>query len=196
VNANLPTGWQGRLLALALLLLAFAAMYLIVAAPLLDLYSERSMQAETRVALLTRLNAVAAELSALHARVDKSRTAMAAHRLTLEGASDAVASAALQGRIEPLATAAGMTIGSTEILAAEAKGEYHRIGLRLIVNGTYESLIKLLARIEATAPPLVVDDLDIRSPERRLGVASALELDASFDVYGFRAAETTTALKP
>jgi hypothetical protein len=67
--------------------------------------------------------------------------------MMLAGASDAVASAALQSRIEPMAAAAGVTIGSTEILPAETRGDDRRIGLRLIVTGTYGSLVKLSGAI-------------------------------------------------
>jgi general secretion pathway protein M len=196
VKVNLPTGRQGQLLALALLLLVLAAVYLTVAAPLLDFYDDRAIQAETRAALLTKLNSIAAELPALQARATRLHATTNSHKLTLAGASDAVASAALQGRIEPMATAAGMTIGSTEILTAEAQGAYRRIGLRLLVNGSYDSLIKLLLSIAEATPPLVVDDLQIRGEERRMGVMSSLGLDASLDVYGFRTTGSEAGATP
>ena len=196
MNSSLPSGWQGRCLALALLLLLLAATYLAVAAPLLEFYSERSLLAQSRTALLRKLDVVGAELPALHARVAKLSVAMDSHKLTLDGASDAIAAARLQGRIEPLATGSGMTIGSTEILTSEAQGDYRRIGLRLIVSGSYESLLKLLAAVEKATPPLVVDNLQIRSLQHRLGNRQLRGLDASFDVFGFRAADTTAAATP
>jgi len=185
--ANLPIGWQGRVLALILLLVTLAAVYIVAAGPLLDLYAEQEAAAATRRSLLVKLSAVAGELPALEARVAELRTATDSHKLTLEGASDAIASAALQGSIEQFARAALVTIGSTESLPAEEQGEYHRIGLRLLISGPYEGLIQLLAKVEAATPPLVVDNLQIRSLLKRPGTPLAPGLDASLDVYGLRA---------
>ena len=186
--ATMPTGWRGRVLALAVLLVVLAAFYVVAVAPLLDLYAGREATAATKRSLLPKLNAVAGELPALRTRVAELRTATDSRKLTLEGASDAVASAALQGRIEQLARAAAVTIGSTEILPAEMQGEYHRIGLRLLMNGPYTSLVQLLAKVETATPPLVVDNLQIRSLARRAAAPalSAPGLDASLDIYGFR----------
>ena len=60
-------------------------------------------------------------------------------RSPLEGASDAIASANLQSRIEELAASAGATISSTESLPAEVRGGYRRIGLRYVLIGSYET---------------------------------------------------------
>lgn len=193
--AALPTGWRGRLLALGLAFIALAAVYSVAAAPLLDLYAENEALADRRQALVVRLNALAAELPPLRARVAELRGAAATDKLTLEGASDPIASAALQGRIEALASAAGITIGSTEALPAEAQEGYRRLGLRLVLNGSYEGLAKLLAGLEQAKPPLIVDNLQIRSFQRRPGATPILTLDASLEVYGFRAAETADAAK-
>lgn len=194
--ANLPTGWQGRTLAVFLLLVALTSVYLVVAAPLLDLYAEREARAESRRSLLAKLDTIAAELPALHARVGALRTAMDSHKLMLEGASDAIASAALEGDIEKFAAAAGARVGSTEILPVQTQGHYHRVGLRLLISGPYESLMKLLAKIETATPPLVIDDLQIRSLLRRVGAPTAPGLDASLEVYGFRANESAGVAKP
>jgi general secretion pathway protein M len=188
MNPTLPTGWWGRLLALMLLGFVIATAYLAAAAPLIDFYGERENVAETDTALLRRLNAVAAELPTLRARLAALHGAMDSDSLTLAGASDALAAAGLQSRLEPLAAASGMTIGSTEILPAETEDDYRRIGLRLIVSGSYEALLELLAAIDSGRPPLVVDNLQIRTLMRQLGAEQSVGLDASLDVYGFRLA--------
>lgn len=183
----LPTGWRGRGLAVALLLVVLAAVYLVVAAPLLDLYAERAALAASRRALLLKLSDIGGELPALTARVAKLRAAEDSHKLVLEGASDAIASAALQGHMGRFAAGVGVAIGSTETLPAQARGDYRRIGLRLLISGSYASLMKLLAAIETSTPALVIDNLQIRGFVGQLGASSASRLDASLDVYGFRA---------
>jgi hypothetical protein len=195
MTATLPMGWRGRLLALGLLSVALAILCTLAVAPLLDLYAVRAASLEARRALVAKLNAIEGQLPALRKRVAELRAAADSSRLTLDGASDAVASAGLQGHIAELAAAAGMTVGSTESLPAQTQSGYHRLGLRVVLSGPYDSLVKLLGKIETTAPPLVVDNLQMHSFQRRPGAAAVSALDASFEVYGFRADETTDVAK-
>jgi general secretion pathway protein M len=174
------------------LILAFAmlaGLYLLIAAPLVDLYTEREVAIEARRMLLPRLNAATDELPLLRARAAELRAASTTHKITLDGASDAIAAAALQSHIEELTSAAGASIGSTEGLPTETRGAYRRIGLRLVLSGPYETLMALFAKLEVATPPLVIDNVQIRGLQRRAGVQQPLALDAGFDVYGFRANE-------
>jgi hypothetical protein len=115
----MPTGRRGQLLALSLLFVALGGLYLVVVSPLLGLYAERAAVLENRRMLVPRLRAAADELPTLRARVEQLRAAAGTRKITLEGASDAIAAATLQSRIEELATSAGATIGSTESLPAK-----------------------------------------------------------------------------
>ena len=194
--AALPTGRQGQLLALALLLAALGAIYLFAAAPLLELYAERSAAVENARLLVPRLKAAADELPALRARAAELRATASTHKVTLDGSSDAIASANLQSHIAELAASVGVTIASTESLPTEMRGGYRRIGLRYALSGPYESLVKFLARLDAATPPLVVDNLSIHGVMRRPGTPAASALDAGLDVYGFRNNENLVAAKP
>jgi general secretion pathway protein M len=155
-------------------------------APLLDLYAGRQAFLEDQRMLAPRLEAAAAALPALRARIANLHTAQRSLKVTLDGASDAIASANLESRIEALAASAGATIGSTESLPAATVSGYRRIGLRLVVSGPYETLVKLLATVETATPPLVVDNLQVHGVLRRPGMPNADSLDGAFDVYGFR----------
>ena len=191
--ASLTTGYQGRLVALLLLLVVLGAVYLVVAAPLIELYSSRAAVLENRRMLVPRLKAAADELPELRARVSELRATAGASKVTLEGASDAIASANLQSHIEELAAAAGVTIGSTESLPVEVRGGYRAIGLRYTLTGPYETLVKFLAKLEAANPPLVIENLHIHGVLRRPGTPLANALDAGLDVIGFRNNDKTTA---
>ena len=107
------------------------AVYLVVAAPLLELYAERAALVEDKRMLVPRLKAAADELPELRARVADLRATAGTRKVTLEGSSDAIASANLQSHIAELAASVGVTIGSTESLPVETRGGYRRIGLRL-----------------------------------------------------------------
>jgi len=194
--AALPTGRQGQLLASALLLAALGAIYLFAAAPLLELYAERAAAVENARLLVPRLKTTADELPGLRARAAELRATASTHKVTLDGSSDAIASANLQSHIAELAAAAGVTIGSTESLPAEVRGGYRRIGLRYALSGPYEVLVKFLAKLEAATPPLVIDNLQIHGVMRRPGTPAASALDAGLDVYGFRNNENLVAAKP
>jgi Tfp pilus assembly protein PilO len=191
----MPTGRRGQLLALSLLFVALGGVYFVAVSPLLGLYAERADVLEDRRMLLPRLRAAADELPALRARVEQLRAAAGTRKITLDGASDAIAAATLQSRIEELATSAGATIGSTESLPAEARPGYRRIGLRYVLSGSYETLVKFLAKLDSATPPLVIDNLHIHGVLRRPGTPAAAGLDAGLDVYAYRDGEKSAAVK-
>jgi general secretion pathway protein M len=193
MNPTLPTGSRGRLLALGLAAVVLAALYTAVVAPILEFYASNELTIETRQALAEKLNGMRQELPALRTQIARLRAAAAGDRQTLEGGSDAVATASLQGRIGEIAGSTGVTIASSEILPAQAQDGYRRLGLRIVVNGSYDGLIRLLAGIEKATPPLIVDNLQIRGAQRRprAPADSVAPLDASFEVSGFRLGETS-----
>jgi general secretion pathway protein M len=196
----LPTGRHGRLLAASLLLLVLGGLYFLAVAPVVDLYQQRQARIEDGRMLLPRLQAVAGGLPALRARVAELRAAARTRRVTLGGASDAIASANLQSRIEGFATSVGATIGSTESLPVETHDGYRRIGLRFALNGPYDTLVRLLAKLEEAEPPLVVDNLQVHGVLRRPGLPQTgtfdVGLDAGIDVYGFRSDDKAATTPP
>ena len=182
-------------MALSLLFVALGGVYFVAISPLLGLYAERADVLENRRMLVPRLRAAADELPALRARVEQLRAAAGTRKITLDGASDAIAAATLQSRIEELATSAGATIGSTESLPAETRPGYRRIGLRYVLSGSYETLVKFLTKLESATPPLVIDNLHIHGVLRRPGTPAAAGLDAGLDVYAYRDGEKSAAVK-
>ncbi|MBV8889764.1 MAG: hypothetical protein JO305_08875 [Alphaproteobacteria bacterium] len=193
--SSLPTDPRGQLVAVALLLLVVGLVYLFLVAPVLGLYAERQAVLDQRRMLAPRLAAAGDALPALRAQAAALRGAPA-EKITLDGSSDAIASANLQSHIEELASPLGVTIGSTESMPIETRGPYRRIGLRLMVSGEYQSLLKLVAALEASRPPLVLDNLQIHA-KMNWGLASPNpNLDAALEVYGFRDDETKSAAKP
>lgn len=193
--ATLPTGRLGRLSAVSLALLALALFYGMAVVPLLDLHAENAVAIETRRTLVSKLNAISRELPSLRAHVTQLRGAADNSRLLVDGASDAIAAATLQSRIGEIAAEAGLTIGSAESIPSEVQGSYRRLGLRLVLNGSYEGLVKLLGGLETTTPPLIVENLQFHSFQRRPGAAPVALLDARLEVFGFRAAEPADVAK-
>ena len=171
--AALPSGRQGRVLALGLLVLAAIVLWLGMAAPLMDLYDAETAKLAQRSALAARMTVLAAELPELQTRA----AAVPANNgtATFDGATDALA---------------GATLSSTETLTAEPAGPYRRIGVKLSISAPLPVLAQLLAQIEQSRPPMLIDDLQIHGSPIVLPGVTASALDVGFTVYGFRSGGT------
>jgi general secretion pathway protein M len=184
---DLPTGRRGQLLALGLTLAVLGGLWAGVAAPLLNWYALRAEQVQARRALARRMAEVAETLPALR---DQARHVAAPGRpvegAVLEGASDAIAAAALQGRLQEMAARAGAPLSSAEALPGEAAGTWRRIGLRVAVHAPWPAIIRLLQAIGTASPRMLVDDLQLRVPPLLLR-SGPRPVDASFTVLAFRA---------
>jgi general secretion pathway protein M len=184
--ASLPTGTLGRALALSILGALIGLLYLAIVSPLIDLYRTGETTLRERRLLVPRLERVAAEVPTLRERLAELQATGTTRDVALDGASDALASANLQSRIEQLAAANGVTITSTEAIPAEDRGPYRRIGLRLTVSGKYEAVVKLLAAVEEAQPPIVVGNLQMHGLFRAIEVRTNHALDTRFEAYGLR----------
>jgi general secretion pathway protein M len=204
MQPNLPTGVAGGCLALAILFAALGTFYLVIAAPVLGFYNEREAALEHQRMLEPRLRAAADQLPVLRARLAALQASASTRKVTLEGNSDAIASANLQSLIDELANSAGITVASTEGLAPDDRGPYRRIGLRIALNGDYDNLLALLAALDKATPPLVIENLQIHARIQALALMpaaaaprpppAATRLDAGFEVYGFRRRQTPVAM--
>lgn len=190
---RMPTGMRGRILALSLLCALIGVVYVGLVIPLTNLYRSGEAVLADRRLLVPKLEQLAAEVPSLRARLAALESSGTGDEVALDGASDALASANLQSRLEQLAAANGVTIASTEAIAAEDRGPYRRIGLRVAVNGNYEAVVKLLAAIEEAKPPLIPANLQIHGLFRAVAVRSNYPLESRFEVYGLRVGGTKSA---
>lgn len=184
--AALPEGPRGRALALGLLAVLLAAVWAAVAQPLLAAYQDGAEALARRQALADRMQAVAASLPELARAAEARKTAAAPAVATLQGASDALAGAALQSQVEAMAGSAGAHLSSTEALPAEPVGAYRRVALRVTVDANWPQFIHLAQAIEQATPRMFIDDLQIHAQP----AAEKLQeppIDISFTVLAFRA---------
>jgi hypothetical protein len=86
-----------------------------------------------------------------------------------------------------MASSAGAELNSMEMLPAEQRGAYRRIGLRVAAAAQWPVLIELLRSIELGPPRMLIDDLQLRAPPVELRVANT-PISAAFTVVAFRAA--------
>lgn len=183
----LPEGPRGRALALGAGAIVLAAAWLALAQPLLDTYAERADNLQRRGALSVRMADVAASLPELQRESEARSVDMTPANATLEGATDALAGATLQGLVEGMATAGGGHLTSTEALPAEQVGAYRRVALRVTLDASWPVLVRMLQAVERAVPRMFVDDLQVHA-QPAADKQREPPLDISFTVLAFRAA--------
>ena len=107
----------------------------------------------------------------------------------LEGATDGIAAAALQGEVESLA---GTAVASAETLPAAPAGAYRAIAVRIALTAPWPALVRLLEAIAEADSPIVVDNLQLHAPPHGMHDAE-WPIDASFTVTGYRAGQPAAA---
>jgi general secretion pathway protein M len=172
-------GRRGQALALGLTALVAILIWFGAVSPVLDWYGARADTLNERQVLAARMASVAASEPALR-RQSQGLTKEPRSAL-LEGATEAIASATLQQRVQEMADRTGVRVSSTEALPVEQAGAYRRIRLHVAVTGPWAQLVGLFSAIDAAAPRMLVDDLQIGASST-LTTAAIKPLDASFTV--------------
>lgn len=183
--SGLPTGRRGRGLAALVTLLAVFVLWLAVISPLSDWYDLRADALAQRRALAGRMQDLADVLPELRRQVQASQPKDAPAASLLEGTSDAVAAATLQGLLETMCAGAGAKVTSSEALPAEQAGAYRRIGLRVSLDASWVQLTKLLRAVQKATPRMFVDDLQLHAQPTNEKVRE-LPLDIALTLLAFR----------
>jgi general secretion pathway protein M len=190
---QLPEGFRGQMLALAVALLGAVVFCLLIISPVLAFYGDRADQLDQRTAMARRYEALARDLPALRAADQKWRD-QAGGELLLDGSSDALAAAALQTAVKAIVEEAGGKLSSSEVLAPTTDGSFRRVGIRVMFSGDLKLVAGVLRGMETSRPILSVGDFSLHNGSG--GAAAADDSDdagggdglaATLDVYGFRA---------
>ena len=104
----------------------------------------------------------------------------------LAGATDAVAGASLQQAVQDIASHAGATVLSAEMLPPTAAGSYRRIGVHMAVSGSWPEFTRLLATALQATPRMLVDNVQLRQT-LALGARNAHPMQASLTFIAFSA---------
>lgn len=187
----LPDGRRGQALAVGLTVLVAVLAWYGGVAPVLAWYGDREDRLAERQVLAARMSGIAGLVPALQRQLqqaDAAGTSPGAKPVgaVLEGGTDAIAGAALQGAVGDMANAAGASVTSAELLAAQPVGAYRRISLHVTASAPWPRVVTLLGAVAQATPRMLVDDLSLRQPTV-LGQASSHPVDASFTVIAFRA---------
>ena len=182
----LPEGRAGQAVTVALLGAVVLAAWVAVGVPALSWYAESAEALQQRTALAQRMEQVAATLPELQRQAPDAAASAVPGGALLPGATDALAGAALQQRVQDLASRSGAVLASTEALPSEPSGAQRRISLRVALTATWPVFIELLRVLGDGAPQLLVDDVQLRVLSQSTPDGET-PLDASFVVLGMRA---------
>ena len=183
-----------RSLALALLVLVPLAVALPAISTLLGWREDVKQRLELANQALAKYGDQAGRVAALKETLSALASSADDDRYLIAGATDALASAALQTHAKQLVEAGGGNIQSLQILPAKAEATLSWIGVRVQFTARSEDLQRIVYSIETTAPLLTIDALEIRQ-ERLSAGASGMDgqhggnLVVQLEVSGFRRAE-------
>jgi hypothetical protein len=178
----LPSGREGRRLALGLLIVAIGLFYAALVQPALDIYDEGRAELADRHEKIRRLEMLVAQLPELEARYAAGSEATT-NGAFLVGSTDAAAGAELLDNVRTMLGLAGASFNSADTIPASAKGPMRQVGLRISAAGNLTALIQFLERAEQHRPALAIDNLDIRGVAKG-GSDPAASLEISMDVFG------------
>jgi len=171
---------ERRLIAVGLLLLAIAGVYLLVLQPLVGGFFDRAAERRRLEAELKNDGRIVAALPTWRAAAEAQRRT--ASRFALGAPSDSLAGEALKDRLEHLAADEGYALNAVEDLPADASAGTTRVRADMTLSLT--QLTDSIRRLENEGAYVVVDYLAISADEafvsRRLApVRVRLELSAA-----------------
>lgn len=168
------TARERRLIAIGLLVLAVALVWLAIVAPILGGFADR---AERRERLLLEYQHNARAIAAIpRLRRQAERQGDQLSRFVLAAPSEPVARQLLRERIERVVTETGGEFLAGEDAEAPAGWVSVRAGARL----TLDQLTRTLARLQDEPPWIVIDALDV-SADQALSDGRLHSMDISFE---------------
>lgn len=186
-----PGSFTAKIAALAILLALLLAANQFALQPLLEVFRDNQARIANAHQLLQRYQALAVEKPELINRLASLESGVETSTAYLEGASDALATAALQDRVLDAIDMAGADIKSIRSLPAvdvENRADLQKTGVQLLFAGDIDSLAEALYDLETMDLHLSVNRLEVRA---RAGgrvkndAEAAPKLDVRIDVHGF-----------
>ncbi len=99
-----------------------------------------------------------------------------------------LAAARLQQHLETIVASEGGELQSVQSLPSKDDSGLTRIGLRVMMRGDYDALLRVLYSLEAENPTLFIDSVQIKAERarRRIGAADETEgMVLIFEIFGY-----------
>jgi general secretion pathway protein M len=183
---GLPGGNAGKAAALTILALVAGAIYFAILSPVLAFYDSNAGRLEQRRELVRRAQNAANDLPRLRVLAKQRANSSRNLNLLLVGASDAVASAALQSSLKDMFEDEGAKLTSAATMPPETEGAFRRVGVRITFSGDLQLLTTVLLGIEAAHPVLAVGNLELHIAADSENEDEDPSLAIALDVFGYR----------
>lgn len=178
-------------MALGLTAMGAAVIWLGVLAPLVEWHADRDETLRRQRALAHRMAALVETLPALRGIASEAGDSGQQTGALLAAETDPLAASELQQKLDALATASGVRIGSEEILPVQADGNFRAIAVRVTLTAPFRSVVALLKALAEADVPMMADELQLRGPTANSRDGD-LPIDANFTVTAYRAAAQGT----
>jgi len=191
---------RGLALLTGLILILFLGKYAAVT-PLLERRQWVKNQLENQPQLLQKNLRYLGQREALLSALEAARRQLKAQEpKLLTGDTASVNASDLQETVQALAAREGTQVITTRVLNPEAAGTFSKIGIQLEIGGQVQQVANLIKAIETAPKLLVVNDLNVRSLFRPIGLpqtpglpqALTQNLRISLTVTGFARAQPAT----
>lgn len=182
------------------ILLLFFGKYLIVS-PFLERRETVKNELESQPELLEKNLRYLGQKEALAASLEAARSGIKAREpKLLTGDTPSVSASDLQDTVQGLATKEGTQVITTRVLNPEPVASFSKISIQMEIGGQIDQVANLIKDVEASPKFLVVDEINIRSLFRPIGLpqppglpqAQPQNLRVSLTVAGYARAPVAT----
>jgi type II secretory pathway component PulM len=188
----------------AAILLMFFGKYLLVT-PFLERRETVKNELESQPELLEKNLHYLGQKEALAASLEAARNEIKAREpKLLTGDTPSVSASDLQDTVQGLATREGTQVITTRVLNPEPVGSFSKISIQMEVGGQIDQIANLIRGLESSPKYLVVDEINVRSLFRPIGLPQpqglpqppAQNLRVSLTVAGYARAQPAATGKP
>lgn len=162
-------------------------------------------QLEAQPALLQKNLRYLARKEEMNAGLEAARTSLKSREpRLLTGDTPSVSASDLQETVQALASKNGTQVITTRVLNPEAAGSFSKIAIQMEIGGQIEQVANLVRDIDSSAKMLLVDEINVRSLFRPIGLPAipnlpqqaAQNLRVSLTVAGFARTKAEPTKKP
>ena len=191
---------RGLVLLTGLIVIVFIGKYAAVT-PFLERRQWVTSQLESQPRLLQKNLRYIGQKEMLMASLEAARVEIKAQEpKLLTGDTPSVSASDLQETVQGMASREGTQVITTRVLNPEPAGGFSKIGIQLEIGGQIQQIANLIRGIETSPKLLVVDEINVRSLFRPVGLPQPQglpqvlpqNLRISLTVIGFARALATT----
>lgn len=167
--------------------------YWILGIPVQVFFAERNARIDDEVALLIRLESVAAQEDTVR-EIIRSTSAELNRNEFLAGVNDGVIGADLQTRLKAIVETSGAKLNLVQTLPPSNRGSIRYVGARIELLGTHATVQRTIHAVESSKPYLFVTAAVVRISPTHMQPNAVSEplVDAQLEIFGALQADRGT----